>query len=73
MEAQPSQQPASGSVVRQRGCDDAGEAVGAGAVQGLDREGRADPLSLEIVCDFDRDIGDVWFVGQLDIVRSGDE
>jgi hypothetical protein len=57
----------------QRDRGHAGEAVGAGAFQRADRECRADALSVEIVCDFDRDLGDIWLIGQLDIARGGDE
>ena len=70
---QTSQQGASGAVVMQRDRGHAREAVGAGACQCPDRECRANALSVEIVCDFDRDVRDVWLIGQLDIARGGDE
>jgi hypothetical protein len=56
---------------RERG--HAHEAARAGAFQCPGRECRANALSVEIVCDFDRDVGDVWLIGQLDIARGGDE
>jgi hypothetical protein len=57
----------------QRGRGHAREAVGAGAFQRPDPECPADSLFVEIVCDLDRDIGDICLIGQLDIARGGDE
>ena len=70
---QESQQGAGAGVVMQRDRSHPRDAVGAGAFQRADRECRADALSVEIVCDFDRDVGDVWLIGQLDIACGGDE
>jgi hypothetical protein len=60
-------------VVMQRDRGQAREAVGAGTFQRLDRECCANAVSVEIVCDFDRDVGEIWLIGQLDVARDGDE
>jgi hypothetical protein len=57
----------------QRGRGHAREAVCAGALQRLDRELRADALSLNVVCDFNRHVGNVWLIWQPHIPGGGDE
>jgi hypothetical protein len=57
----------------QRDRGHAREAAGAGAFQRADRECRANALSVKLVCDFDRDVGDVRLIGQLDIAGGGEE
>ena len=73
MEVQKPQQGAGRGIVTQRERGNAPEAVGAGAFHRADRECRANAVSVEIVRDFDRDVGDLWLIGQLDVARSGDE
>jgi hypothetical protein len=67
MEVQKSQQAAGGCVVVQRDRDQAREPVGASPFNCAERESRANALSMKIVCDFDRDLGDLWLIGQLDV------
>ena len=72
-EVQKSQQGTGRGVVMRRDRGEAREAVGAGTFECLDRECCANAVSVEIVCDFDRDVGDIWLIGQLDVARDSDE
>ena len=70
---QKSQQGAGWRVVMRRDRGEAREAVRAGTFQRLDRECFADAVSVEIVYYFDRDVGGVWPIRQLDVARDGHE
>jgi hypothetical protein len=70
-EVQKSQQAAGGCVVVQRDRDHAREPIVASLFNCAERECRANALSMKIVCDFDRDLGDLWLIRELDVAGDG--